>query len=53
MTRHPPVTGPYTDHRGEPICEQCGGLKSAKQHQMPEVPAEVIEHEARRMGEAE
>jgi hypothetical protein len=40
-----------TDWRGQKICHRCSLPKDIDRHQLPEVPPEVAEVEARRLGE--
>lgn len=51
MQRHHFFAGPHRTHDGRPICESCGGVASAKVHDVPPVPADAVELEQRKLGE--
>lgn len=50
---HPFVDSGTTDAFGEPICarEDCGSVRKARVHQLPDTPPDAAEVDARILGE--
>lgn len=48
---HVMIRGGQTDHRGEPICDECGHLRSHRIHDLREVTEVERATDARRLGE--
>lgn len=51
MRTHLFYPSPHATHDGKRICDLCGCTESAKVHDVPAVPVEAREIDARRVGE--
>jgi len=53
VQHHPYVGDGRPDHRGQDRCADCGMPKTNQRHDLPAVPNNVRDAEARRLGEDE